>query len=151
MAYEQRRKLAMRTMREMKTNSQRANANVNRQARAAIASLPITETESRNIAVLPESLSTSKEEEPMLQVPQQAQMPVMSICEDSELTTLMSARNPITIQDMSPIVPEQDPSALEDRQQMNQTMQTKTMPVQEQNPFLATPNTDSINRETMLE
>ena len=32
----------------------------------------------------------------------------MSVCEDSELTTLPSARNAITIQDMSPIVAETD-------------------------------------------
>ena len=53
----------------------------------------------------------------------------MSICEDSELTELKSARNPITIQDMSPVVAEADPSALDYRQQMHQTMQA--MPVQE--------------------
>ena len=109
MAYEQRRKLAMQTMKEMKKSSQRTNVNVNRQARAAVASLPVTE--SRNVIPAPESLSLSQEE-PQAFPPQQAAQPVMSVCEDSELTTLMSARNPITIQDMSPVIAETDPAAL---------------------------------------
>ena len=43
----------------------------------------------------------------------------MSVCEDSELTTLMSARNPITIQDMSPVIAETDPAALGNRNAMH--------------------------------
>mmetsp|Transcript_39035 Transcript_39035/g.51061 ORF Transcript_39035/g.51061 Transcript_39035/m.51061 type:complete len:106 (-) Transcript_39035:698-1015(-) len=78
-------------------------------------------------------------------------MPVMSVCEDSELTTLMSARNMITIQDMSPVVPESDPQALEDRNHMLNTLQVLQAKPQ-QNPFLATPATqDSLTREAVLE
>ena len=69
-----------------------------------------------------EFAESSLHEEPFTGPPQQASQPMISVCEDSELPTLMSARNPVIMRDLTDS--EQIQLIKTDRSHMSHTMQT---------------------------